>query len=247
MERLAMMLKAVARRSAYVLVNVLIFFFAFLFIFKGYHHGDTGQRDALYLSIGSSLIAAGIVTVVDLWKELWRSKLLEKVSNIVFDAGIEHVYFKRDLDRYDDLMNKLSDRLDITGYTLNAFYESYADLLVEKLNTQPSLNVRILIVNPESDFARNRAKLEGKLRVSFRDSVERLKSRFASFDNVKLRQLDSPLSTMIFRIDNVMFAGPHFHKKPSKSTLTLELNHAGRLFDEYDKEFTRLWDSSIAV
>lgn len=247
MEKLARILTAATRKSAYVLVNILIFFFGFLFIFKGYHRGDTGQRDALYLSIGSSLIAAGLVTVVDLWKELMRSKLLAKVSNIILDAGIEHVYRKRDLDQYDALMSRLHERLDVAGYTLNAFYESYAEILVEKLKTSPSLNVRILVVDPASMFAKNRAQLEDKRPTSFKDSIERLKGRFGPFDNVHIRQLDSPLSTMIFRIDDVMFAGPHLHRKPSKSTLTFELNRVGWLFDEYDKEFTRLWESSAAL
>lgn len=214
---------------------------AFLFIFKGYDAENTTQRDAIYLAVGTSLLAAGIVAVLELWRELSRSKMLEKIRNVIFDAGIELAFPKRDLDKYDVLMKGLNTRLDITGYSLNAFYESYADLILENIREIPSITIRMLVVNPESEFSKHRAELEGKNYESVKTSINRLKKKFGSIKNIELRQIDSPLSTMIFRIDNVMFVGPHFYKKPSKSTLTFELNKIGWLFEAYEKEFDKLW------
>jgi hypothetical protein len=105
----------------------------------------------------------------------------------------------------------------------------------------------MLVVNPDSDFAKSRAELEEKKQDSFKDSINRIKNRFEKFSNSELRCINSPLTTMIFRVDTVMFIGPHFYKKSSKSTLTFELNQNGWLFDEYEKEFARLWNGAIKV
>jgi len=228
-------IKLLLEKTVYLLINALIFFLAFFFIIKGYSRNTPAHRDAIYLSIGTSLVAAGVITLLDL------------VNNVIFDCGINHVFQKRDLDKYDSLMKKLSRNLDITGYSLNAFYESYADLIIKKIKSDHSIKIRILVVNPDSLFAKHRAELEDKNYESIKNSIDRIKTKFACFDNVELRKIDSPLTTMIFKIDTVMFIGPHFHKKPSKSTITLELNKDGWLYIEYQNEFKRLWRDSTKL
>lgn len=66
-------------------------------------------------------------------------------------------------------------------------------------------------------------------------------------DSVQMKLLASPLTTMIFRVDDKMFVGPHFYRKPSKATVTLELDKSGWFFGEYDREFSRLWDAANDV
>lgn len=228
----------------YLLGDIVIFLLAFLFIFRGYNPNNTAQKNAVYLAIGTSLIAAGIVALLELWKDLSRNKMLERINNIILESGVDYVFRKRDLDKYDHLMQNLNNKLDITGYSLNAFYESYADLLLEKINKVPWISVRMLVVNPDSEFSKHRAALEGKSPASVKDSISRMKQKFGNCKNIKIKQIDSSLTTMIFRIDSVMFVGPHLYKKPSKSTLTFELNKNGWLYEEYEKEFEKLWNDA---
>lgn len=237
-------LKFFRDQIVYLLINLVIFLFAFLFIFIGYNPDNTDRKNAIYLAIGTSLIAAGIVGIFEFWKELSKNKMLEKINNVILEGGLDYIFPKRDLDKYDYLMHNLSRKLDITGYSLNAFYESYADLIVKKLKQIPSINIRILVVNPESEFSKHRAVLEGKSPLSVKDSINRMKQKFRNCKNIKLKQIDSSLTTMIFRIDSVMFVGPHLYKKPSKSTLTYELNKNGWLYEEYEKEFEKLWNDA---
>jgi len=234
-------LKFFRDQIVYLLINLVIFLFAFLFIFIGYNPDNTDRKNAIYLAIGTSLIAAGIVGVFEFWKELSKNKMLEKINNVILEGGLDYIFRKRDLDKYDYLMRNLSSKLDITGYSLNAFYESYVDLIVEKVRQIPSINIRILVVSPESEFSKHRATLEGKSYESVKNSIDRLKKKFRSFKNINIKQINTPLTTMIFKIDNVMFVGPHFYKKPSKSTLTIELNRDGWLYEEFEKEFEKLW------
>ncbi len=234
-------LKFFRGQIVYLLINLVIFLFAFLFIFIGYNPDNTDRKNAIYLAIGTSLIAAGIVGIFEFWKELSKNKMLEKINTVILEGGLDYIFPKRDLDKYDYLMRNLSSKLDITGYSLNAFYESYVDLIVEKVRQIPSINIRILVVSPESEFSKHRATLEGKNYESVKNSIDRLKKKFSSFENINIKQINTPLTTMIFKIDNVMFVGPHFYKKPSKSTLTIELNRDGWLYEEFEKEFEKLW------
>lgn len=247
MDKIAGILKFLLDRTVYILIDIIIFCLAFFLIHKGFSQSNTTRTNAIYLSIGTSLAAAGIVMILELWKELSRNKLLGRIKNIVFDCGLGHIYRKRDLYRYDTLMQDLNSSLDITGYSLNAFYESYADLLAEKVSSNASISVRMLLVNPDTEFSKNRGELEGKSYESMCDSISRLRKQFNGYPNVELRKINSPLSTMIFKIDRVMFIGPHFHRKPSKSTVTFELDRHGWLYEEYEREFERLWRDSVKL
>jgi len=228
----------------YFFVNLIIFCVGYIFILKGCSQDNNAQVNVVYISIGTSLIASGIVMFLELFREILKGQLFKRIYNIIFEGGLEFLYEKRDLDKYDSLMKNIKKKVDITGYTLNAFYESYSDLIIEKVKANPGIIIRIILVNPDSEFSKNRAKLENRKHESFKDSVERIKSSFHGYTNIKLRQIDSPLSTMIFRIDDIIFAGPHLHKKTSKSTLTMELNKKGWLFAEYEMEFERLWNDA---
>jgi hypothetical protein len=225
----------------YLLINLVIFLLAFLFILIGYNPKNTGRESAIYMSIGTSIMAAGIVILLELWKDLSKNKILERINNVILEGGVDNVFSKRDLDKYDCLIKNLTNSLDITGYSLNAFFESYADLIIDKLQKLPSVSIRIIVVDPDSEFSKHRALLEGKSYESVKNSIQRLKQTFGVCESIQLRMIASPLTTMIFRIDDIMFVGPHFYKRPSKSTLTFELNKNGWLFEEYEKEFEKLW------
>ena len=240
-------IKSLSAHSFYLLINALVFLLGYIFILKSYSVPERLPKYAILLSIGTSLIASGIVALLDLWKEMIKDKLLDKVRGVITEGGIDFVYEKRDLDKYDVLMKSLKDKLDITGYTLNAFYESYSDLLVDKAQNNAGLSVRILLIDPESEFSKHRANLEDRTVEAFKNSVERIRKKFADYKNIEIRLIDTPLTTMIFRIDDVMFVGPHFYKKPSKSTITFELNQKGWVFREFEREFERLWNDARVI
>ena len=52
---------------------------------------------------------------------------------------------------------------------------------------------------------------------------------------------------MIYRIDNVMYVGPYFYGKSSKSTNTIKLDKEGWLFQEYKVEFEHMWEAGEVV
>lgn len=241
------LLSYLSKNMKSLLFCVIFFCLAFIFIVIGYSGQEGIDKKAIYLSIGTSLLVAGIVTAFNQLKELAQSKIIKSIKNVIFNAGVEDVFPKRDLDKYDKLMHNLSESLDIVGYTINAFYESYSDILLAKVKSNPNLSVRILVVDPESPFSKNRAEQEGKSIDSIRDSINRLKDKLGSISNIRCKGIKAPLTTMIFRIDKTLFVGPHLYKKPSKATLTMELNEGGWLYEIYRKEFEDLWSDGEAL
>lgn len=233
-------------KALYLLGNLVILFIGYVLIHVGNCNEvqqPTSNIGSIQISIGTSLIAAAVVMFLDLIRHVSINKIFEQLNNIIVDAGLVWVYKKRDIDKYDDLMNNIQAELDIAGYSLGAFFDSYSDILKAKVS-KSSIRVRILLVNPESTFSQNRASIEGRGNDAFKEKIDTL-LKFFKGDKIEIKFLDAPLSTMIFRIDDIMFVGPHFYRKQSKATLTQELKKDHWMFNEYQEEFEKMWSDSI--
>ncbi|MEJ5144854.1 hypothetical protein [Sphingobacterium sp. MYb388] len=233
--------------KAYILTNIIILGIGYYLISIGFCTSkEDPQVSNIKISIGTSLIATGIVVALDLWRKFNVKKINQKMNNIIIDSGIQWVSKKRDLDRYDKLVNNLENSLDICGYSLSGFFESFSEIIKKKA-AKSTVKIRVLFVDTESDAAIKRAKIEGKSIVLFREKIDTFKTFYSKVENVEIRIIDMPLSSMIYRIDDVMFIGPHFYKKQSKSTLTIELSKGQWLFNEYQEEFDRMWSDAKPI
>jgi hypothetical protein len=144
-------------------------------------------------------------------------------------------------------MRSLSSRLDIAGYSLRAFNESFGDILAAKLQAEPRLRARLLLVDPASARSNERDRIEGvHAPQTFQKSVDSIIHRFGMALNVEIHLLDGDLTTMVFRIDNTMFVGPQFISKASRSTATFELQKAEEawLFEQFEQEFEAMWKTA---
>ncbi len=120
------------KKGVYLLTTIIVLLIGYLFIFNGYTSEDN-LLGTIYLSIGTSLIAAGIVAILDIWREALKDNIFKKVKAVIIRGGFDYVYEKRDLDKYDELIKNVQSNIDITGYSLRAFYQSYKDILIKKL------------------------------------------------------------------------------------------------------------------
>jgi hypothetical protein len=231
----------------YILIGTIIFSVGFILILKSnienIKNSPDLRKSAIYLAVGGSLVASAIVYFLDLVKEIYKANLQKKINNIIFDGGMEFIYDKRDLDKYDDLIKNVKNSIDISGYSLNAFNDSYSQILKEKLNSDSSIKIRILLVNPLSPFGREREAQENNEENTYLNSVNKIIKTYNKFDNVTIKTINCPLPTMFYRIDDSLFIGPHLYKKPSKATVTYEIRKNGWLFDTYQDDFDNLWES----
>ncbi len=235
-------LKVICDKKLFMASEITLFVLGVALI--GWGSACTGIWYTILISLGTSFIASCVVILLDLWKQFSDSQILESTINVIHQAGIVKVYRKRDLDKYDSLMAGFKTELNICGYSLNAFFDSYRDLLIEKSKNIPGIKIKILIVDPQSVFSSNRAESEGNAPNAYIASLERLRKAFADYSNIEIRKIPTPLSSMIFRIDDTIFVGPHFYQTLSKSTITYELCPKGFLFEQYLEEFNRMWEKA---
>lgn len=238
------MLNYLSKNKTHLLINIIILLVGYaLIIYSDCFSGSDLKRSNIYTAIGTSLIATALVLVLDLWRKFTIKELNKQIQNVINSAGIARVSKSRSLERYDDLMKKLKTSLDICGYSLGSFFENYSDLLNEK-TTNKNIKVRVLFVNPDCEAAKIRADIESKNIKLFKEKLKTFSNHFKDNTNVEIKLIDVPLSSMIFRIDKVMFVGPHFYKRQSSATLTKELSHGKWLFTAYQSEFDRMWEDA---
>src|SRR5690606_27091072 len=126
----------------------------------------------------------GIVVALDLWRKFNSKKINQKTNNVIIESGIQWVSKKRDLDRYDNLIKKLDHSLDICGYSLSGFYESFSETIKQKALTN-NVKIRVLFVNPSSNAARERAEIEGKKVSLFTEKLETFKNFYLGIQNIE--------------------------------------------------------------
>jgi hypothetical protein len=194
------------------------------------------------VSIGTSLVASGAVGVLEL---IYRRITVDETSidDSIRESGLHAIYDHRGLDRYRTLMESVT-RLDIAGYSLRSFRESFGQTLLHRMERGVTVQVRFLVVDPKSQHSRTRETLEGHPKGVFSKSIEDLINAFGNKPNVEIRLLPGDLTTMVFRLDNTMFVGPQFTSRPSRSTATLEIveQRNAWLFHQYEQEFDTMWN-----
>ncbi len=230
------------KKSVYLLVLFVILLGGLLLIF-------IPVDQTVLQAIGTSLVASGIIGLLDLWYSSIVAVEQER-TNAILNSGLYLVYNHRDIDRYHSLMAGLSSRLDIAGYSLRNFFESFHDIIIQRINKNRNVKIRILVVDPDCYYSKMREEHEGHTKGTFANQIEKMKRHFYNYrKNIEIRKIDTELPTMIFRIDDFMYVGPYLSSKPSKSTLTYELkdDKSAWLFEDYESEFDLLWKRATSA
>ncbi|HKQ48593.1 MAG TPA: hypothetical protein VJZ71_11030 [Phycisphaerae bacterium] len=197
-------------------------------------------------AIGTSLLASGFVGFLEL---VYRYVVREDTrrTDAMTAAGLFSIFDHRDLDRYHTLMHERWQRLDILGYSLRNFYESFGQTLLDRAQADSKICVRILVVNPATAQSKAKEAAEGHAAGTFATAIEAMKVKYNKVANIEIRLLEEDFTTMVFRIDDVMFVGPQFQSLPSKATPTFEMQKGKNawLFHAYEREFDALWNPRV--
>ena len=110
----------------------------------------------IFLSIGTSVIVLGIVSFLELLRAEQMDEKEKTNLKIIEEGGIENIFKRRDLEEYKEIVYNAKKSIDITGYSLRGFYESNKDIILEKCEKYKNFLVRIILVNPSSQFSENR-------------------------------------------------------------------------------------------
>ena len=231
------------KKKSYLFINIIVLLLGVCGTMVSFQRTD--NFGIVLMSISTAFISGALIAFLELWRTATNDIIYENINEIVLAGGVENVYKKRKLDEYDALIEK-SYSIDISGYSLRAFSQSYQNIIIEKLSKDPRFRLRMLVVDPLSEVSKNRERVEhrGKNNNVFKTSCDGLYDTFCDVPGVEIRMIDCALSTMIYRIDDIMYVGPQFVKEPSSATFTMRLKRGGWVFDTFQDEFDKLWSIS---
>lgn len=225
------------KRNTYVLVSVIVILVGTVGALA--FHGRA--RD-----VATSVLASGLVSIFYLY-DRFVSDGNEDRLKVLDRAGVQRVYpSRREID-YATVMKKAHRQVDVVGYSLRAFTDAHAEVVAAK--AEEGVSARILVVDPQSEAAREQEASEGYDAGTLASGVQRVVKRFGGLKPaVEVRQIRHAVPEMIFRIDDVMWVGPYFSTRSSATTLTWELDDRdGWLFRQYAEEFDALWENATEV
>lgn len=197
-------------------------------------------------AFGISLLAGAIISVATLWIEHIRSG--EQVrSEELLRSGILAVYERRDLvDEYDKYVKGCA-KIAVAGYTLTAFTESNEQYFRKRAQQGKPVDVRMLLVDPLSEWARAMEATEEKAPGSYAQAYEHILAKLRDIPGIELRLLRRPLPMMVYAIDQVVYTGPYPHRGASRMATTLKLGGGGWLYERQLREFQALWEVGVLV
>lgn len=148
------------------------------------------------------------------------------------------------------MLEKAEKNIDVLGLGLNQFREEHSEILKHK--ALEGITVRLLVVKPNSKISSIRSYQENDLRgETIEISLDKLEkyvkeineiiSKSKKGKKIQLKYYDVIPSTMIFRIDNIMFIGPYLHQVPSRNTITFKAEKNTKIFKQYIEHFDKLW------
>jgi len=232
-----------------ILINIIIILLGICLSIYGYFD-DT----EIFLNVGAGLLASGIVAIFYL---LYPQLNIEEDYLRFRKMGLINVYQRRDLSQeYSELLEKAEKNIDVLGLGLNQFREENSEIL--KIKACKGITIRLLVVKPNSKISSIRSYQENDLKGEIIEiPLEKLEkyvkevnetiSKSKKGKKIQLKYYDAIPSTMIFRIDNIMFIGPYLHKVLSRNTITFKIENNTKIFNQYIEHFNKLWNDEKCV
>lgn len=243
MKKIIYLLKcSLIRNKGYFLTNIVVGLVGLVIVIMASLFEKNTDYRTIVLSVGTSIIAASIVAFLDMLRGEGMREYDEKINEIIVKGGLENIFKRRDLEEYNELVKNATKSIDVTGYSLRGFYESNKDIILKKCSENKEFIVRIILVNPASQYSINRDVEENEQGSQlFKETYNNLLKWSKKSQNIQIKLIDAPLSDMLYRIDDIMYTGPYFYRTSSKETYTNRLNCNGWLFKAYQENFDRMW------
>lgn len=198
----------------------------------------------IIISVGCSVIASGVVSYLSA-RYLIRRK---RIKDIVDYWGLEGIYKTRAEMNIscNNHLNDMENHLDVIVFGMRSFRDSQGPLIADKV--RKNLKVRILTLNPNSIFVKQREKDEGvavgQLVSEIRGLerwVEDLKKIAPDSKNVQIRFYDTTPQHSYLRQDGYIYVGPHLFGITSQQTISYEFRDNSQGYKYYSDYFDKLW------
>lgn len=210
--------------------------------------GDNLGEDfkTIVISIGVSLLASAIVTYLSSIY-FFKRKQGKELTDIWGMVSIHETRAAMNT-LCNEHLQKSRHYLDIIAFGLRSLRDSNGRVVENKV--REGLKIRILTLDPNSEFVKQREKDEQKIEGSIAQSIRQLtewvnllKKISPHPDNVQIKYYDSLPLDLYYRIDNYLYVGPYLYGKDSQQTITMELRGPSKGFRYFSDYFKDLWDN----
>lgn len=187
-----------------------------------------------------SVLASGIVTSV-------MSILTDRIEINPLDQWcIKNVYQSRQIMNADcdEIIKKAKNQIDVVAFGLKHFRE---EVDVESM-LKKGVKFRIITMNPESEFVRQREMEEGKDEGYIQESIYDLVkwaddlNRRTYRGKIEVKGYSCMTLDFYWRVDDTIFSGPYWYDYDSQATVSYSFG-SGRTFDIYSQYFEKLWNN----
>lgn len=203
----------------------------------------TAPWDNICLSIGCSLIASGLVILMhDFFIE-------RKTISELNDWKLTKIYSTRAEKNADSdpQLDKARYVVDAIAFGLKAFRTKQTKRVEACLRR--GVNFRIITMDPESQFVRQRELEENETEGQIKHTIEDLVTWANKLNDkgFKGRILVKGYNTMTldfyWRVDDVIYVGPYWYNVSSQQTITYKFERDGKGFTTYSEYFESLWEN----
>ena len=194
--------------------------------------------------------SAGWVKGTELNSEGINNSFLEKLSNI--DNWKLEKIFRTRAEKNAESDPKLEQHntklLDGIAFGLTSFRSNRQNDVLQCLEN--GMNMRLLAMDPSSEFAEQRAREEKAPENSISDSINKLVewvnelNRKSTNGKILIKYYNAMTLDFYWRMDNVVYVGPYLYDIVSQQTLTYKYISGGRGFELYTNYFEKLWNDS---
>lgn len=225
-------------------VNLLIGATGIILILLAVIIGTKYTVSIILLSVGTSILATSIVSLLSSRYLIQQSKGIELVEN----WGLVQVYDARaEINgETNELLNNAKS-LDICAMGLKGFRDAKHALIESRVSQ--GMRLRILTLSPNNPFLPIIDKEEGIAEGATEQTIRSLISWVQQLDKLKkyndqieIRFYDNYPYEFYFCIDGVVFTGP-YQPKTSQQTITYKYRANSYGAQKYDELFNYLWDN----
>lgn len=202
---------------------------------------ETEIWENVWISVGCSLIASAGITISH---DLWMAPVVpDPIEEWKVDKICERSKMNDEMD-YD----RVEHCIDGIAFGLSSLREQRADVIENALKR--GVNVRILTMNPDSQFTLARDKEENDVAKSTKTSIHKLVEWADSLNrkNYPGKFLVKGYSCMTldfyWRLDDTVYVGPYWYGRKSQGTITYKFLSKGKGAETYNKYFFDLWNNS---
>jgi hypothetical protein len=196
------------------------------------------------ISVGCSIIASAMITFVT---TLYLNDDKE-ARRVIDNWGLRNIEIRSILNvEINKKLESMTDGMDIIAFGMKNFLAAQGRLLEQKVSQ--GCTIRILTMDPNSEYIKQREKEEkepsGQIKQSIEDLIEWANK--INQKNIKgsiiIKTYDSLPQSMYQRVDKYVYVGPLHFNKPSQQTIAYEYKPNSRGAEYYTAYFTSLWEN----